>query len=98
LWERFRFGAFGDHHVDRRDLVPVALVEAERVVGHRFVSSRVVVIGDTPADVDCARAHGARSLAVATGPFSAEALTQSGADLVVDSLADASLLEWIVRA
>jgi phosphoglycolate phosphatase-like HAD superfamily hydrolase len=98
LWERFGFGAFGDHHVDRRDLVPVALVEAERVVGRRFASSRVVVIGDTPADIDCARAHGARSLAVATGPFTRDVLAESGADLVVESLADASLLEWIVRA
>jgi len=46
------------------------------------------VIGDTPLDIDCARAHGARSIGVTTGPFSRSALTDAGADLVVDSLGE----------
>ena len=52
LWERFTFGAFGDHHVDRRSLVKVA-VDAAIEAGHgRFEADRIVVIGDTPLDVD----------------------------------------------
>ena len=55
LWDRFAFGAFGDDSGDRNDLVPVAEARA-RQAGVSF--SRTVVIGDTPADVACARAGG----------------------------------------
>lgn len=86
LWSRFAFGAFGDHHTNRRDLVPVA-VDAAVAAGHpRFDCSRVIIIGDTPADVDCAHAHGARAIAVATGPFSREDLVATGAAFVVATL------------
>ena len=87
LWRWFRFGAFGDHHVDRRDLVPVALQRAAGV-GR---ASRVVVIGDTPLDVECARAHGAFAIGVTTGPYSEAELESAGADLVVATLADIDL-------
>lgn len=84
LWRRFPFGAFGDAHVDRRDLVPVAVSQA-RAAG--VEPSHVVVIGDTPYDVDCARAHGARAIAVATGGVYSHAdLAATGADMVVDTL------------
>lgn len=83
LWRRFRFGAFGDEHTDRRALVPVA-VERARAVG--IDASHVVVIGDTPLDVDCAHAHGARAVAVATGEYSLDDLAATGADIVVDTL------------
>ncbi len=88
LWRRFGFGAFGDQHVNRRDLVPVA-IEAACGLGHaRFSADRVVVIGDTPLDVDCAQAHGARAIAVATGIFPMDALREAGADLTVETLAE----------
>ena len=97
LWERFGFGAFGDDHVDRRALVPVALDRARRA-GHATPRpDRVVVIGDTPLDVDCAKAHGARAVAVATGPFDRAALAAAGADLVVDSFGDAAAVtQWLL--
>jgi phosphoglycolate phosphatase len=61
LARRFAFGAFGDAHVDRRDLVPVARARARaHLGGDPHPSHRVVVIGDTPLDVDCAKAHGAQ--------------------------------------
>jgi phosphoglycolate phosphatase len=95
LWSRFAFGAFGDDHADRRDLVPIAIANAARI-GARVPASRVVVIGDTPLDVDCARHHGARSVAVATGLFKREALTTAQADLVLDTLEPArALLSWL---
>jgi len=95
LWTRFGWGAFGDEHADRRALVPVALAEAARA-GWAGPSDAVCVIGDTPLDVDCARAHGARALAVATGPFGPVALEAAGAHCVVPSLTDTpALLAWL---
>jgi phosphoglycolate phosphatase-like HAD superfamily hydrolase len=96
LWQRFRFGAFGDVHADRRALVPVALEQAERTLGARIPASRVVVVGDTPADVDCAQAHGAIAVAVSTGPFTRVDLASHRPDLLLDTLEDVpSLLQLI---
>jgi phosphoglycolate phosphatase-like HAD superfamily hydrolase len=96
LWRRFAFGAFGDDHVDRRALVPVARAAATRAGVPAPPSCRVVVIGDTPLDVDCARAHGARAVAVATGPYDRSLLAAAGADLVLDTLADADVVtRWL---
>jgi phosphoglycolate phosphatase-like HAD superfamily hydrolase len=81
LWRRFSFGAFGDDHLDRRDLVPVA---RQAAAARGITPGRVVVIGDTPLDIACAHAHGAAAVAVATGPFTPDAL--SHADLVVETL------------
>jgi phosphoglycolate phosphatase-like HAD superfamily hydrolase len=50
------------------------------------------VIGDTPNDIDCGRAGGARTIAVATGPFSADALRAHGADVVLPNLSDTDLV------
>lgn len=82
LWRRFGFGAFGDVHTERRPLVPLAVARA----GVPVDRTRTVIVGDTPLDVDCARAYGARAVAVATGPFDAAALRAAGADLVIDTL------------
>ena len=49
---------------------------------------RIVVIGDTPRDVECARAGGAWCIAVATGGVAAEQLKAAGADVVFQNLAD----------
>ena len=97
LWSRFAFGAFGDAHVSRRDLVPIAMAQAA-LAGATVAASRVVVIGDTPLDVDCARAHGARSVGVSTGPFTRADLAAADADLVMDTLEDTGgFLEWLDR-
>ncbi len=97
LWRRFRFGAFGDDHLDRRALVPVAIARAREAGVPAVADGRVVVIGDTPLDVDCARAHGARAVAVATGPFNRAALEATGADVVVNTLVEAGdLASWLV--
>ena len=84
--DRFAFGAFGDEDEDRRALVPVARRRANDA-GHRpHPSERVVIIGDTPHDVDCAKAYGARAIGVTTGPFDRAALSAAGADLIVNTL------------
>ena len=84
----FDVGAFGsDHHI-RSNLVPIAAARAEQRYGRPFAGQDVVVIGDTPNDIACGRAAGARTVAVATGPFSVAELQGHGADVVLESLAD----------
>lgn len=97
LARRFAFGAFGDEHVDRRELVPVAIARAGAHFGRSpHAPQRVVVIGDTPLDVDCAKAHQARAVGVATGPYDTATLAAAGADLVLDTLEDRErFLAWL---
>jgi len=98
LFGYFAFGAFGEDASDRNDLVPVA-VERARASGIPEPAGGVVVVGDTPLDVACGRAHGARTIAVATGGFGEVVLREAGADLVVPDLSDtAALLEWLRAA
>ena len=88
----FEFGAFGDGCVDRRDLPPRALDRAADHCGRAFAAADTVIIGDTTLDVACARAHGIRSLAVATGRHSAGDLAAAGADRVAENLSEARAL------
>jgi len=81
-------GAYGSDHHRRTELAPIAAARAAQRYGRAFAGADVVVIGDTPHDIDCGRAAGARTIAVATGPFSADALRTHGADIVLDNLAD----------
>lgn len=81
-------GAYGSDHHDRQELVPVALDRAARLRGYRFTPDQVWVVGDTPRDLACARAGGARCLLVATGQFSEADLRAEGADHVVADLGD----------
>lgn len=69
LKEFFAEGAFGDDAADRNLLGPVALGRMRQQAGHKFTAERTIIIGDTPRDIDCAKAVGARCLAVATGAF-----------------------------
>lgn len=70
----------------RADLVEVAMDRWSAITGSRPDPRKIVVIGDTPGDVECARAHGCRSLAVTTGKFDRERLQASGADAVMTDL------------
>lgn len=93
LARHFPFGAYGCDHADRNQLGPIALERAARHTGRTFTAAETWVIGDTPKDIACAHAIGARCLAVATGQFSTAALEAHGADQVVESLDQA--WEWI---
>ncbi len=63
----FPFGAFSDGRDHRGQLPPVALEKAAQITGQRFAPEETLIIGDSVLDVECARQHGMRSLAVATG-------------------------------
>ena len=82
LWPYFRVGAFGSDDADRRRLPAVACARAHALLGHEFPFERVTIIGDTPLDVDCARACGAVAVAVATGFHPAEELAACRPDLL----------------
>jgi len=89
LDHHFPFGAYGCDHADRNLLGPIALERAARHHGRAFDASITWVIGDTPRDIACAKAIGARCLAVATGSFSAAQLAEYAPDRVCESLAEA---------
>jgi phosphoglycolate phosphatase-like HAD superfamily hydrolase len=89
LADFFAFGAYGCDHADRNRLGPIALQRAEVHAGKSFNAEETWIIGDTPKDIACAKAIGARCLAVATGRFSISQLQSHGADLVVASLEEA---------
>lgn len=83
-----RVGAYGDAHEIRADLVPLARARAAAAYGGDFAGRATVLIGDTPLDIEAAQLAGARSIAVATGGFSAAELAAAGADTVLPDLAD----------
>jgi len=84
----FRFGAFGDDHENRSVLAQIALDKARALSGRPFSGAETTVIGDTPKDIACARAIGARAVAVATGSISREALAACDPDALLDSFED----------
>lgn len=88
LWEFFEWGAFSDDAADRNALVPIARQRAAIYDVPAEALARVIVIGDTPHDIECARVAGAMSVAVATGGFTVEELRAAGADVVVADLSD----------
>lgn len=93
LAQYFPIGAFGCDHADRNRLGPLALERAAAYFGRGFTPNETWIIGDTPKDIACAHAVGARCLAVATGHFTVEALKAHGADEVVATLDQA--LGWL---
>lgn len=84
----FACGAFGDDSVDRPALVPVAIDRARASGCPPVTRDEVVIVGDTPLDVACARTAGVRCVAVATGGSSVNALRAAGADVVFETFAD----------
>ena len=88
LWDYFRCGAFGDDAADRNALVPFAVDRARACGLGDFAYGDVIVIGDTPSDVACARAVGAVPVAVATGTYSIDVLRKTVAEIVLEDLSD----------
>jgi phosphoglycolate phosphatase len=95
LWPCFRVGAFGSDHIDRRQLPAVARARLREGLGCDVPFERVTIIGDTPHDIDCARACGAVAVAVATGLYPREELAAHLPDLLFDDFAD---VERVVAA
>ena len=88
LFDFFAFGGFGDHHFERDDVAREALAAIHERYAGRYATERIWVIGDTPLDVQCARAIGAKAVAVATGWHTVDQLRSTAPDLVLTDLAD----------
>ncbi len=88
LYDHFAFRGFGDHHFDRDDVAREALTAVRAHLNAEPALERVFVIGDTPLDVRCARAIGARVVAVATGIHTSEQLRAASPDLTLADLSD----------
>ena len=84
---RFEIGAFGSDEEDRNRLVPVARARARERWGREFPGPATVVIGDAEADIRCARAGAAWSVAVASSKTPKERLAALAPDVLLDSLA-----------
>ncbi|MEO8045140.1 MAG: HAD family hydrolase [Spartobacteria bacterium] len=88
LWDFFEFGAFADDHHERNELGPFAQRRARERHAIDFASAEIDVIGDTPHDIACGKAIGARTIAVATGSFTREQLAEHEPDKMVDDFSD----------
>ena len=88
LWAYFPFGAFADDSEDRNQLGPHALRRARAHHGVDFAPADTWVIGDTPHDIVCARAFGARAAAVATGRHTTDELRAAAPDAIFSDFSD----------
>lgn len=88
VWHYFEFGAFADDHHDRNELGRFACSRAFERKGVEFPPEQIYVLGDTPHDVSCARAFGAKAIAIATGIFSQVQLAEHAPDYLFEDLSD----------
>jgi len=96
--DHFTVNAFAGEGATRRDLPPIALRRYREKHGRDIERERVVIIGDTPHDVDCAHHNGCLCLAVATGQFTAAQLRECKADHVVESLSPVEpIVRWLLQ-
>lgn len=86
LDESFGVGAFGSDSEHRAHLPPIAIERAHTSLGVAFRPEAVVVIGDTPEDVRCARSSGVTAVAVASGRYTGPELSEHGPDHLFESL------------
>src|SRR2546423_7193619 len=93
LWDSFVTGAFGDDHEERNCVAGIARDRGEKLLNQKLRGDEILVIGDTPLDVECARAIDARILAVATGGATVEKLKAHQPDWLVEDLRKANAKE-----
>ena len=87
IWDHFQFGAYGEQHLDR-DSVAVDALEQVRARAD-IPPERIIVIGDTPHDIQCARHVGAKAVAVLTGWHPREELEPAEPDELFEDLSNA---------
>ncbi|MDP9005783.1 MAG: haloacid dehalogenase-like hydrolase [Actinomycetota bacterium] len=97
-WLDLEIGAYGSDDRDRGALVPVALRRAAELRGWEMTADDVWVVGDTPNDLRCARAGGARCALVGTGKVPVTELAALGPDAVLDDLSDVDAVLKLLRA
>src|SRR5262245_53329884 len=86
LWDEFETGAFADDHEDRAQIAAIAKRRGARILGKKLKGEQVLVVGDTPLDIACARATNAKVLAVATGGSTIDQLKEHRPDFLIPDL------------
>jgi phosphoglycolate phosphatase-like HAD superfamily hydrolase len=97
LWHCFRTGAFGDDHEDRCQIAAIACQRGSRLLGETLRGQQVLVIGDTPLDIACARSIEAKVLAVSTGSYSLEELKSHQPTWTVKNLEGAQMRDFCLE-
>jgi len=93
----FQFGAYGSENIDRNVLPSLALARLEEIVQEPVALESVLVIGDTPHDVACARHAGVKVMSVVTGRFDRETLAAYMPDYLFDDLNDTEAVMKILN-
>jgi len=93
MWDQFVIGGFADDHEERDRIAAVARRRGCNLLQEELPADQVVVVGDTPLDIRCARAIGAKVLAVATGGAKLDELKAHHPDWVVPDLTHISPAE-----
>ena len=88
LFSLFKVGAYGSDSALRADLPAVAVARAEALDGRRYAGKDIVVIGDTPADVECGASLGVTAVAVATGRHTVDELAACAPDHLFADFSD----------
>jgi phosphoglycolate phosphatase-like HAD superfamily hydrolase len=97
--DRFRVNAFGSDHENRPQLPAIAQRRANETLGLDIAGDRLIVIGDTPADIECGRELGAKAIGVASGHYTVEQLAAHEPYAVFPSLRNTKqVLETILNA
>jgi phosphoglycolate phosphatase len=96
LDQHFAFGGFGCDHEHRPTLVRIGAERGAARLGVPLAACRVVVIGDTPRDVEAALAIGADAVAVETSGVPASDLEAAGATRVFPDLTAPDVLRALV--
>jgi phosphoglycolate phosphatase-like HAD superfamily hydrolase len=94
----FPFGAFGSDSKVRSELVGIALKRAEDKYGITYKNKSIIIIGDSPHDVECGKPYGVTSIGVATGNSSAEELKRYEPDYVFRDLGDYEQVLAVIRS
>lgn len=98
LFHYFKIGAYGSDHWNRNKLPPIAVKRAEHLFGINFDPENIWIIGDSPKDVECAKANNLKCIAVETGKVPAKFLSNAGADIVLANLSDSDyVLDYIYK-
>jgi phosphoglycolate phosphatase len=96
LAKHFSWGIYGDRHPDRNALGRFAMFPIRQRFGKEVSRHELVVIGDTPLDIACAREIGCRVLCVATGAFDMPALEPHSPDRLLPDLTQTeSIIDWL---
>ncbi len=96
LFHCFSFGSYGSDHENRVELIRIGAGRGAEKLGLPIDRCRVVVIGDTPKDVDAGRAIGAECVGVGTGRFKPEELIAAGATRAYPTLAEPGAAEYVL--